>query len=261
MQSEAMKGDSVAAGHVNIRDRAVYYLCDLHAAQPGRSVRYGNLMRSYQITFCGYKVFPETERFINDFFLRSDTGLTLSTAVSAWFVELSKLGAAMKKPVAEMSPAEMWGIFFRHAHQAKYKKLLDNISSVKGEIKMAGELLANISQDEIERAHYRSRKMFRMDMEHDRLVSFDEGKAEGVAEGIVIGKTEGVAEGIVIGKTEGIVIGKTEGMAEGIVKGVTKGRTDEKADVVKNALAMGLPTEQIERLTGLSREEIERLRA
>jgi predicted transposase/invertase (TIGR01784 family) len=105
MQSEAMKGDSLSAGHVNIRDRAVYYLCDLHAAQPGRRIRYENLMRSYQITFCGYKVFPETERFINDFYLRSDTGLTLSRAVSVWFVELSKLGAAMKKPVAEMSPA------------------------------------------------------------------------------------------------------------------------------------------------------------
>ncbi|MDR2181566.1 MAG: hypothetical protein LBN92_02690, partial [Treponema sp.] len=52
----------------------------------------------------------------------------------------------------------------------------------KGEIKMASELLMNISKDEIERAHYRSRKMFRMDMEHDRAVNRNEGRTEGRSE-------------------------------------------------------------------------------
>jgi predicted transposase/invertase (TIGR01784 family) len=50
--------------------------------------------------------------------------------------------------------------------------------SVKGEIKMANELLKSISKDEVERAHYRSRKMFRMDMKHDRAVSRTEGRNE-----------------------------------------------------------------------------------
>jgi hypothetical protein len=41
------------------------------------------------------------------------------------------------------------------------------------EIKMASELLINISKDEIERAHYRSRKMYLMDEEHKAAVRRD----------------------------------------------------------------------------------------
>jgi hypothetical protein len=44
---------------------------------------------------------------------------------------------------------------------------------------MASELLTNISKDEIERAHYRSRKTFRMDMAHNMAVRFKAGVEEG----------------------------------------------------------------------------------
>jgi predicted transposase/invertase (TIGR01784 family) len=221
MQSEAMKGDNAATSHANIKNRAIYYVCDLHTSQEGRSVGYGKLMRSYQITFCGYTVFAETEGFISRFAFRDEDGAMLSDTVGIVFVELPKLDAAMKKPVKDMTHAEMWGIFFGHADEPECRELLDNISLRKGEIKMAGELLADISRDEIERAHYRSRKMFRMDMEHDRVVTFVEGRAEGKAEG------------------------KAENMTE----------------VAKTALAMGLQIGQIEKLTGLSSEEIKSLRA
>ena len=45
---------------------------------------------------------------------------------------------------------------------------------------MASELLQSISKDEIERAHFRSRRMFRMDMEHNRLATLDEGRDAGI---------------------------------------------------------------------------------
>ena len=41
---------------------------------------------------------------------------------------------------------------------------------------MATELLQTISRDEIERARFRSRRMFRMDMEHNLIAARDEGK-------------------------------------------------------------------------------------
>jgi len=41
---------------------------------------------------------------------------------------------------------------------------------------MAGELLQTISKDEIERARFRSRHMFRMDMEHNLIAARDEGE-------------------------------------------------------------------------------------
>ncbi|MCL1820310.1 MAG: hypothetical protein FWG36_06615 [Oscillospiraceae bacterium] len=40
---------------------------------------------------------------------------------------------------------------------------------------MAVELLQSISKDEIERARFRSRRMFRMDIEHNLIAARDEG--------------------------------------------------------------------------------------
>jgi len=57
MQSEAMSGDSMKTNHEIIKGRAVYNLCDLHSSQEGRNIRYDKLLRSYQMTLCGYPVF------------------------------------------------------------------------------------------------------------------------------------------------------------------------------------------------------------
>jgi predicted transposase/invertase (TIGR01784 family) len=224
-----MPGDNAATGHMGIKNRAIHYLCDLHSSQEGMGIDYRELMRSYQITFCGYRVLPGKPGFINRYSFRDETGDELSDAVGIVFVELPKLDAAMKKPVEEMTPAEMWGIFFGHADEPKWRSLLDSIILARGEIGMASELLSGISKDEAERARYLSRRRFFLDMEHDRTVTRKEGRKEG----------------------------REEGLEEGREKGVEEGRIE----IAKNALAMKLPDEQIVKLTGLSREKIEALRA
>jgi predicted transposase/invertase (TIGR01784 family) len=178
MQTEPMPGDSAASGHAGLKSRSIYYLCDLHASQEGRGLGYDRLLRSYQITFCGYTVFPGRESFVSRFSFRDEEGTELLDTVGIAFVELSKLGAAMEKPVEEMTGAEMWGIFFGHGNEPEHRGLLNKMMSAKGEIKMASELLASISKDEVERAHYRSRKMFRMDLEHGLATSREEGRNE-----------------------------------------------------------------------------------
>jgi hypothetical protein len=64
MQSVPMKGDSGLSGHTNIKARCAYNLCDLHATQSGKGVDYADLMRSYQVMFCNYTVFPERTGFV-----------------------------------------------------------------------------------------------------------------------------------------------------------------------------------------------------
>jgi predicted transposase/invertase (TIGR01784 family) len=51
--------------------------------------------------------------------------------------------------------------------------------AAKEEIRVAYGLLTSISQDEDERARFRARRKFQMDLEHNRIVSFEEGKDEG----------------------------------------------------------------------------------
>ena len=179
MQADPMEGDNLAGGHRNIRSRAVYNACDLHTTQTGKGLSYGSLVRTYQITFCGYSVFEGRTNCFNRFSFRNSEGEELLDAVSIIFVELSKLGPVMRKPAAEMTGAEMWAVFLAHANKPRHRTLMGKIIAAREGIKVAYDLLTNISQDADERARFRARRKFQMDLEHSRIVSFEEGKREG----------------------------------------------------------------------------------
>jgi predicted transposase/invertase (TIGR01784 family) len=91
---------------------------------------------------------------------------------------------------------------------------------------------------------------------------------EGVELGIKLGKDEGIAmgkaEGIKLGKEEGIEIGKAEGIklgkAEGITMGKEEGAKKKVQSIAQRMLDMGLPDEVICEATGLSQEDLHRLR-
>ena len=85
---------------------------------------------------------------------------------------------------------------------------------------MAGELLMSISQDERERAIFRSRRKFQTDYQSDMATARDNG----------------------------IQIGRAEGLAAG------------RAEVARNLLKINLPLEQIAAATGLTIHDIEHLR-
>ena len=90
---------------------------------------------------------------------------------------------------------------------------------------MAGNLLmSNISQDERERAIFRSRRKFQTDLQSDLAMAEDRGRN----------------------------IGRQEGRLEG--------RLEEKLGIARNALQMGMPTDDIVKLTGLNRKDVDNLR-
>ena len=88
---------------------------------------------------------------------------------------------------------------------------------------MAGNLLMSISQDERERAVFRSRKMYQTDRESDLATVEDRGKKIG----------------------------------EEIGKNI--GRLERNTEIAQNMLSEGLPFDMIMRCTGLTRHEIENL--
>ncbi|MDR1589009.1 MAG: Rpn family recombination-promoting nuclease/putative transposase [Oscillospiraceae bacterium] len=244
MQTVAMDGDSTVSGHRNIKGRAIMNLCDIHAKQGGRGDAYGSLMQSFQITICGYTVFPDREGFIDRFSFRDKRGYELSDAVGIVFAELSKLSAVMKKPVGDMTPAEMWAIFFRYADAPKHRQLLAKITKTRSEIKMATELLTTISKDETERANYHTRLVLQRDNAHTRAVLRREGHDAGLKEGRVAGLKEGHDAGL----NEGLKAGHDAGLKEG------------RMEIAKNLLSFNTPIETIAQATGLSLSELERLR-
>ena len=89
-----------------------------------------------------------------------------------------------------------------------------------------------------------------------------EGHAEGLAEGMEKGKKQGLEEGkkqgLEEGKKQGLEEGKKQGLEEGKKQGLEEGRI-QLLSVARNLLRSGMDVEEVCRLTGLPREEIERL--
>lgn len=178
MQASYMVED-LDGQHRNLKGKSVYYLTDLHSSQPAKGLRrYDRLARSYQITFCSYTIFPNTQDYVNSFSLRHDTtGELLSDAINLTFVELSKLDEVVKKPVSDMTDLDKWSVFFQYAPDMEHREIVNKVIESEEVLQVAGNLLMSISQNEQERAIYRSRRKFQTDMQSNLATAEDNGKA------------------------------------------------------------------------------------
>ena len=178
MQASHMQED-LDGQHRNLKGKSVYYLTDLHSSQPAKGLRrYDRLARSYQITFCSYTVFPNLPDYVNSFSMRHDTtGELLCDAIHMTFVELSKLSKVLEKPVSDMTALDKWSVFLRYAPDPQYRNAVNKVIESEEVLQVAGNLLMSISQDERERAVFRSRRKFQTDLQSDLATAEDNGKA------------------------------------------------------------------------------------
>ena len=229
MQASRIQEDSDGK-HRNLKGKSIYYLCDLHSSQSAKGIRrYDHLAKTWQVTFCSYTVFPHREGFLHTFSLRSDEdNELLSDDIHVVYVELSKLQETVKKSVQEMTDLEKWAVFFRYAGEAGFRKTVNEVIASKEVLQVAGELLMGISQDERERAVFRSRKMYQTDLASNLATAEDRGFKNGERRGIKIGER--------------------------------RGAHDRSLFIAQRMLRRNRPIEEIMEDTALSREEIEALR-
>ena len=74
------------------------------------------------------------------------------------------------------------------------------------------------------------------------------------------GREEGREEGHKVGKEEGLKEGRKEGKEEGIKEGREEGSKDERSKIAINLIRLDASCEIIAQATGLSKEEISRLK-
>jgi len=167
--------------HKNLKGKSIYYLCDLHSSQPSKGVRrYDKLAQTYQVTFCSYTVFPNRAEYVNSFSMRHDEdNEQLTDAIRVIYLELSKLDEVLRKPVDAMTELEKWAVFFQYANEAKYRETVNKVIETKEALQMASELLMGVSQDERERAVFRSRRMYQTDLQSNLATAEDRGRRDG----------------------------------------------------------------------------------
>ena len=105
-------------------------------------------------------------------------------------MELSKLKDILNKPVKDMTDIEKWAVFFRYANIQRYRETVNEVIQSKEAMEMAGNLLMSVSQDEKERAVFRSRKMYQTDMQSNWNTVYDKGEKQGRKEGRKEGREE-----------------------------------------------------------------------
>ena len=177
MQASRIQEDSDGE-HRNLKGKSIYYLCDLHSSQSSKGVRrYDKLAQTYQVTFCSYTVFPNRKEFVNSFSMRHDKdNELLSDTIHVVYVELSKLDEILKKSVSDMTDLEKWSVFFQYANIQSQRETVNRVIESKEVLQMARSLLMSISQDERERAVFRSRRMYQTDMQSNIATAEDRGE-------------------------------------------------------------------------------------
>jgi len=247
------KGDK---RHSNLKRKSLFYLCDLHSSQSIKGKPYAKLARTWQVTFCAYTIFPGDKKYFRAATMRDEDGNVLTDDITMAFVELTKAADLAKKPINELTPLEMWTLFFGYANRPEYSEVMEAIFKKKKEVDMAGALLKSISKDERERAHFRSRRMFLSDMESNLITAKEHGIEIGKKRGIEIGEKHGIE----IGKKRGIEIGEKHGIEIGKKRGIEIGekkRVEDRKETAINFKSKGVPIDVIVESMKLTPEEIE----
>ncbi|WP_312789853.1 hypothetical protein [Sphingobacterium sp.] len=74
------------------------------------------------------------------------------------------------------------------------------------------------------------------------------------------GQAKGLAEGMAKGMAEGMAKGMAKGMSEGMTKGMAEGERKKALETARKMLSKGFEREDICDITGLSIEEIAKLK-
>lgn len=92
-----------------------------------------------------------------------------------------------------------------------------------------------------------------------RAEGLKEGRAEGLKEGREKGLQEGREKGLQEGREKGLQEGHEKGLQEGIEKGCEEGLKAARLQMAAGMKSLGIPVEEIARVTQLGRDEIETL--
>jgi predicted transposase/invertase (TIGR01784 family) len=208
MQAKAMAGDTMESAIREIKYNAVHNISVLHSSRKGKDENRGKHIRTFKLLISGDTVFPDRKGFVNQFSWWDPDGYLLGDDEAIVFVELGKLNEAMKKPVEMMDGKEKWSIFFAYGADPSKKELMGKLADSKVEIRMAINLLSEISKDDNERLLYRARRKFEMDLASQIITASEQSWSEGKLE-----EREAIAKKMIILGLDNSIIEQSTGFS------------------------------------------------
>ena len=242
--------------------RALYYWAKLFSSQLHKGEDYSSLKKTISIV-----ILDDTYCDSDDFHTWSGLHdcrqkIVISDLIEVHFLELPKLHNLSGQDTD--NDCIQWMKFFN----AKTKEELIMLSEASPSIKKATNLLMSMSMDEETRQKYEEREEYLFERKMMLQLAEKAGMEKGIEIGREEGKVEGREEGIEIGIEKGKVEGREEGIEIGIEKGKVEGREEGREEgmaiagrkVAINLVALGMDDDTISKVTGLSQEEVKKLR-
>ena len=236
--------------------RALYYWGKLYTNQLRESDSYSELSKAIGIHILNFSCVSGTGNYHNRFVIKEkESNIHYFKDLELHTIELEKftenLSDELTDLVAKMKTSlDIWSGFLTKYDLLSKEGVPQNMKVEP--IDKALRVLEVMSLSDIERDVYDNHlKWMRIQIntvEKVREDSLAEGRAEGRAEGEAVGIEKGIEQG----RVEGEVIGINKGIEKGIEKGIIA--------TAKNMLEEGLGISVIAKYTGLSEEEIKKLK-
>ena len=215
----------------DFRKRSLYYWSKMYGDTILEGKPYSSLKKSIVINIMDFIIIDETSKYHTEYqILEKNEHFLLTEDLSIHYIELPKFDD--KKDIEYMEAVELWLTFMKRIGEPGMEGLLNQLIERSETLKMAKEMLEKISADERLREKYYAREKAR----RDAISRLQYAERKGMEKGI------------------------EEGMERGIEKGVKKGIEENKEKTAIKAIEIGLSIDEVIKLTGLTKEEIEKLK-
>jgi predicted transposase/invertase (TIGR01784 family) len=216
-------------------DRIIYYHSKMVAQRLAPGSDYGRMNQCVTIVVLGEPLFPGLTGYHHQYcYSEVKTGSVLTEVSQLDTLDLTKV-----PQTADGSDLWKWLSFIG----ADDEEELDMAALLDPVIGEAVDLVKEFSKDEEFRLRQLYHEKWLSDQANDRNTALREGEAKGRAEGEAKGEARGLAKG------------REEGRAEGR----EEGRAEERERMVRDALARGVPADQLVAAFGLDAAEVARL--
>ncbi|WP_353283967.1 Rpn family recombination-promoting nuclease/putative transposase [Wolbachia endosymbiont (group A) of Lypha dubia] len=210
--------------------RAQYYAAKAYSRQADKGDQYHNLKEIIFIAIADCVLFPNKSEYKSKHTIRDeDTNEHDLKDFYFIFIELPKFPKNKEDQLENI--VEKWVYFFRYADETSEEELEKIIGS---------DVIIKKAYEELNRFNWSEKEFIAYEQEIKRILDEQAVLAQKLDDATAKGREEGKEEGIQIGHE--------------------KGRKAEKIEVAKNSLKAGVSIDVIAQITGLSIDEIQKLR-